>query len=138
MMVETPFQLWTASLHTFLLSFYSVRSKHNFYQTHAVTLLWVKANEGGFATKADTKGSANRGSGLGVGHFHEVDVAVGGAEVQAAQQMGLQGCLFEGRADPVLQLDCKLRKEGTRFRGLGTPAHPQHPLYPDLGQTFQD
>lgn len=39
-------------------------------------------------------------------------MAIGGAEVQATQRMGLQGCLFEGWADPALQLGCKLRKVG--------------------------
>lgn len=68
-------------------------------------------------------------------------MAVGGAEVQATQRMGFQGCLFEGRAEPVLQLGCKLRKVGDMgswFRGLGVPAHPQHSLHPSLGQTFQN
>lgn len=65
-------------------------------------MLWVKADEGGFSTKADTEGPANRGRGLGVGHFHEVDVAIGGAKVQATQWMGFQECLFEGWADPAL------------------------------------
>lgn len=82
------------------------------FLTDTVTLLRVKANERGFATKANAEGPANQGSGLGVGHFHEVDVAIGGAEVQATQRMGFQTCLFEGRADPALQLGCKLRKVG--------------------------
>ena len=78
-------------------------------------MLWVKANEGGFATKANAEGPANGGSGLGVGHFHDVDVAIGGAKVQATQWMGFRSCLFEGWADPALQLGCKLTKvEGVR------------------------
>lgn len=103
-------------------------------------MLWVKANEGGFATKADAEGPANGGSGLGVGHFHDVDVAIGGAEVQATQRMGLQGCLFEGWADPALQLGCKLTEVGDMrscCRTLGILVSPQFPLYPGLGQTFQ-
>lgn len=67
-------------------------------------------------------------------------MAVGGAEVQATQWMEFQGCLFEGWADSVLQLGCKLRKVrgvGSCVRGLGILAHPQHPPHPGLGQTFQ-
>lgn len=36
-------------------------------------------------------------------------MTVGGAEVQAAQRVRLQGCLLEGGTDPALQLHCKLR-----------------------------
>lgn len=52
-------------------------------------MLRVKADEGGLAPEADAEGPAHRGGGLGVGHLHEVDVAVGGAEVQATQRVGL-------------------------------------------------
>lgn len=85
-------------------------------------MFWVKADEGGLASEAYAEGPAHRRCGLGVGHFHEVDVTVGGAEVQATQRMGLQRCLLEGGADPALQLGCKLRggREGTRERDLAS------------------
>lgn len=47
--------------------------------TEVGTLFRVKADEGGFASEADAEGPAHRRGGLGVGHFHEVDVTVGGA-----------------------------------------------------------
>lgn len=94
-------------------------------------MFWVKADEGGFASEADAEGPAHRRCGLGVGHFHEVDVTVGGAEVKATQRVGLQGCLLEGGADPTLQLGCKLRgrEERTRERELAS-ARSLNPLEP--------
>lgn len=49
-----------------------------------------------------TEGTAQRGRGLRVGHLHDVNVAVGGAEITAVQRGHLGLGLLEGWPRPVL------------------------------------
>lgn len=58
-----------------------------------------------------TEDAAQGGGGLGVGHLHHVDVAVGGAEVAAVERGYLPFGLLEGRPRPVLQHPSKLTKK---------------------------
>jgi len=48
------------------------------------------------AVQLHAKGAAQRGCGLGVGHFHHIDVAVGGAEVAAVKGGNLGLGLLKG------------------------------------------
>lgn len=52
--------------------------------------------------------AAEGGGGLGVGHFHCVDMTVGGTEVAAVQGGHLALGLLEGRPGPVFQHSGKL------------------------------
>lgn len=58
------------------------------------------------------EGAAQRGGGLGVGDLHDVDVAVGGAEVTAVQRGNLGLGLLEGGPRSVLQYSSKLGDRG--------------------------
>lgn len=85
------------------------------------TLVRIQAKQGVFAPKADAKRPASRGSALGVGNLHEVDVAVGGNKVHTAEWVRVNTGLSEGGPHLVLQLQGKLdqRREtlwGTRHR----------------------
>lgn len=74
----------------------------------ASTLVRVQAKQGVFAPKADAESPASRGSALGVGNLHQVDVAVGGNKVHAAQRVGANASLPEGGPHLVPQLLGKL------------------------------
>lgn len=77
------------------------------------TLVRIQAKQGVLAPKADAESPASRGSALGVGDLHEVDVAVGGNEVHAAQRVRVNAGLPEGGPRLVPQLQGKLGgKEG--------------------------
>lgn len=71
-------------------------------------MVGIQAEERVLAAEADAKGAAGRGGALGVGHLHEVDVAVGGNKVQAAQRVEATAGLPEGRPHLVSELLGKL------------------------------
>lgn len=75
-----------------------------------VTLLWIKTNNRGLSSNANAERPPCWGSVFGVRHLHEVNMAVGGAEIHAAEGMWLQHSLFEGWAHLCFQLICKLRE----------------------------
>lgn len=83
----------------------------------------VQTEQGVLAAEADAEGPAGRGGALGVGHLHEVDVAVGGDKVRAAQRVGATAGLSEGGPDLVSQLLSKL--DGKRMRETQTHTHTQ-------------
>ncbi|TNN74577.1 hypothetical protein EYF80_015124 [Liparis tanakae] len=66
------------------------------------------AIQGVLAPKADAEGPASRGGALGVGDLHEVDVAVGGNKVHAAQRVRAAARLPEGGPRLVPQLQGEL------------------------------
>lgn len=68
------------------------------------TLVRIQAIQGVLAPKADAESPAGRGSALGVRDLHEVDVAVGGNKVHAAQRVRANTGLPEGGPCLVLQL----------------------------------
>ena len=74
------------------------------YVCFASTLVRVHAKQGVFARKADAESPASRGSALGVGNLHQVDVAVGGNKVHAAQWVRANTSLPEGGPHLVPQL----------------------------------
>lgn len=87
------------------------------------TLVRIRAKQRVLAPKADAESPASRGSALGVGNLHEVDVAVGGNKVHAAQWVRANAGLPEGGPHLVPQLQGKLdeRREtlwGTRHRHI--------------------
>lgn len=73
-------------------------------------MVGIQAEEGVLAAEADAEGPAGRGGALGVGHLHEVDVAVGGDEVHAAQRVEAAPRLPERRPHLVPQLLGKLQR----------------------------
>lgn len=66
------------------------------------TLVGVQAKQGVFATEADAESPAGGGGALGIGDLHQADVAVGGNEVHAAQQVRANAGLLEGGPRLVL------------------------------------
>lgn len=78
----------------------------------SLTLVGIQAEERVLAAEADAEGPASRGGALGVGDLHEVDVAVGGDKVQAAQRVEAAAGLPERRPHLVPQLLGKL--DGTK------------------------
>lgn len=65
------------------------------------TLFRVQAKQGVFAAKADAKSPSSRGSTLGVGDLHQVDMAISGNKVHAAKWVRLSAGLPEGGRDIV-------------------------------------
>lgn len=72
------------------------------------TLVRIQAIQGVLAPKADAESPASRGSALGVGDLHKVDVAVGGNKVHAAQRVRAPASLPEGGPRLVPQLQGEL------------------------------
>lgn len=86
------------------------------------TLVRIQAKQRVLAPKADAEGPACRGGALRVGDLHEVDVAVGGNKVHAAQRVRANAGLSEGGPRLVPQLQGKL---GEKEKG-GTQTHKLH------------
>lgn len=63
-----------------------------------------------------TKGAAQRGGGLGVGHLHHVDMTVCRAEVAAVEGGHLRFGLLKGGPRSVLQHPSKLPKKEEKER----------------------
>ena len=76
------------------------------------TLVRIQAIHGVLAPKADTESPASSGSALWVRDLHEVDVAVGGNKVHAAQWVRVTAGLSEGGPRLVPQLQGKLGEKG--------------------------
>lgn len=76
------------------------------------TLIRIQAKHRVLAAKTNAEGPASRGSALGVGDLHDVDVAVGGNEVHAAKWVRAAASLSEGRPCLVSQLQGKLGEQG--------------------------
>ncbi len=83
------------------------------------TLVRIQAKQGVLAPKADAESPASRGSALGVGDLHEVNVAVGGNKVHAAQWVRVNASLPEGGPRLVSQLQGKLGEKGEKIWGAG-------------------
>lgn len=66
------------------------------YVCTASTLVRVQAKQRVFAPKADAESPSCRGSGLWVGDLHQVDMAIGGNKVHAAQWVRLSTGLPDG------------------------------------------
>lgn len=81
------------------------------------TLVRIQAKQGVLAPKADAESPASRGSALGAGDLHEVNVAVGGNKVHAAQWVRANASLPEGGPRLVSQLQGKLGEKGGKLRG---------------------
>ena len=73
------------------------------------TLVWIEAVDGVLASEADAEGPAGGGAVLGAGHLHDVQVAVGGDEVHAAQHVRPAVGLLKRGACFRLQLLSKLK-----------------------------
>lgn len=80
------------------------------------TLVRVQAVEGVLASEAEAEGPAGHHGGLGVGHLHQVDVAVGGHKVHTAQRVGQYTCLLECGARLFPQLLGKLKTTANEKR----------------------
>lgn len=82
----------------------------------APTLVRVQAKDGVFAAKTDAESPAGSGSAFGVGDLHQVDVAVGGNKVHAAQRVGANPSLSDRGPHLVPQFQGELRgdKENKR------------------------
>lgn len=76
----------------------------------ADTLVRVQAKEGVLATKTDAKSPASGGGAFRVGDLHQIDVAVGGNKVHAAQRVRANPSLPEGGPHLVSQFQGKLRE----------------------------
>lgn len=74
----------------------------------APTLVGVQAKDGVFTTKTDAESPAGRGSAFGVGDLHQVDVAVGGNKVHAAQWVRANPSLPDRGPHLVPQFQSKL------------------------------
>lgn len=74
----------------------------------APTLVRVQAKDGVFTTKTDAESPAGRGSAFGVGDLHQVDVAVGGNKVHAAQWVRANPSLPDRGPHLVPQFQSKL------------------------------
>lgn len=83
------------------------------------TLVRIQTKQGVLAPKADAESPASRGSTLGVGNLHEVDVAVGGNKVHAAKRVRANASLPEGGPHLVPQLQGKLDEKEEVFLGSG-------------------
>lgn len=75
--------------------------------------------QGVLAPKADAESSASGGSALGIGDLHDVNVAVGGNKVHAAERVRANAGLPEGGPRLVSQLQGKLGEKGERLWGAG-------------------
>lgn len=78
------------------------------------TLVRIQAKQGVLTPEADAESPASGGSTLGVGDLHEVDMAIGGNKVHAAQWMRATAGLPEAGPRLVLQLQGKLGEKGTQ------------------------
>lgn len=78
------------------------------------TLVGIQAKQGVLAAKADAERPPSRGCAFGVRHLHEVDVTVDGNEIHAAQRVGANAGLSEGRPHLVPQLQGKLEDKAGR------------------------
>lgn len=74
------------------------------------TLVGIQAKQGVLAAEADAERPASRGGDFRVRNLHEVDVTVDGDKIHAAQRVGANAGLSEGRPHLVLQLQGKLEK----------------------------
>lgn len=79
------------------------------------TLVRIQTKQGVLAAKADAESPPSRGSALGVGNLHEVDVAVGGNKVHAAKWVRVNASLLEGGPHLVPQLQGKLNEKEDVF-----------------------
>lgn len=76
------------------------------------TLVGIQSEQGVLAAEADAEGPACGGGALGVRDLHEVDVAVDGDEIHAAQWVRANPGLPEGRPHLVPQLVGELEVNG--------------------------
>lgn len=74
----------------------------------STTLVLIQTKDGVFATEADAESPASGGGAFGTGDLHQVDVAVGGNEVHAAQGVRTAPGLPDGGPHLVPQLLSKL------------------------------
>lgn len=74
------------------------------------TLVGVQAKQGVLAPKADAERPASGGGAFGVRNLHEVDVTVDGNKIHAAERVGANAGLSEGRPHLVPQLQGKLEE----------------------------